>query len=386
MKRKNRRPRVLFVGRSVPMLLLRTTILGTAWRMYPSSMPWERHDEMNLVNFKKQLHVIPNILIFTYKTNLLTANITDLSTMEKVFLNNTFDTISLHPNSTVRFLDDADCLAAIQEVYSADTNMTGHFMAEQEGMYRGDICRGAALYQTGGIYFDMDVVARMSMWDVIEKDVDFVVPKEPVKPDPERRAFYQAFVAATPRHPIVRTYLDLFEGFYNKRVPRPIHLLGVHFMKDAYYQSGYDQSRTRLWTAMTYNDKLLPYVEPPKSRQPGCSDVVIAQPEPPTAYNPSVDPKLIVPLDTNVYGSQRCPLPEARREKYEKMLNAMNPEQREKLELLVAEGQRRTELRKKLIAAGFKPGPGLDRALSRILEAKRKVENPSASKPSSKLG
>lgn len=259
-------------------------------------------------------HIIPNILIFTYRINLLLVqNVSELTIMEQVFLNNTLNTISLHPGATVRFLDNADCLEAIQEVYpNAALNMTHHFIAEEQGMYKGDICRGAALYQTGGLYFDMDMVARMSLFDVIERNVDFVVPKEPVKENPERRSLYQAFVAATPRHPIIRSYLDLFEGFYNNRIPRPYDLLGVYFMKLAYYnESKYDKSTTRLWTAMTYDDMLLPHVQPPKTLLDGCSDVVVNQPEPP--HNASVGITVLVPLDTNVYGSVRCPLPKKHR-------------------------------------------------------------------------
>ena len=317
--KNNRKKRSGIFATLLNILVTVLILLGVVhMAAFHSSLSWDDLDGTKMAqqleySFKRltNQHVIPDILIFTYKTNLLMANFTELSIMEKVFLNNTFNTISLHPGATVRFLDDADCLAAIQEVYSADTNMTGHFMAEREGMYRGDVCRGAALYQTGGIYFDMDVVARMSMWDVIEKDVDFVVPQEPVKPDPKYRTFYQAFVAATRRHPIIRTYLDLFEGFYNKRLSRPINLLGVHFMKDAYYQSGYDNSTTRLWTAMDYSPRLLPYITPPQSTLYDCKGVVIAQPEPPTrTYDASVDRQLIVPLDTNVHGSKRCPLPE----------------------------------------------------------------------------
>ena len=247
---------------------------------------------------------IPNILIFTYDKNVLTAPIIELNLMEQVFQNNTLNTISLHPGAQVRFLDDNDCIAAIQSVYNNSTNMVHHFQVETEGMYKGDICRGAALYQTGGIYLDMDLVARMTLWDVIPPEVDFVVPQENAKPDPRYRTFYQAFIAAAPRHVVIRSYLDLFEAFYNKRIPRPINLLGVHFMKDAYYASGANATTTtRIWTEMIFQADLLPHIKP-QSNNEACSNVIIAQPEAPNQY----DPNMIVPFFTNVHGSKRCPL------------------------------------------------------------------------------
>ena len=291
--------------RNIVVLLLAIIIIW--WWFLPLTLLLTLGESKFFAIHKHQhLHKIPNILTFTYKTNLLTAKVADLTALEQVYRENTLATIALHPYATVRFLDDAACLEEIRSVYPDHTNMTKHFSLEEQGMYKGDVCRGAALYRTGGLYFDIDIVVRMSIWDVLtDPSVEFVVPQENFKSQAIYRSFYQAFFATTPRHVILRKYLDLFEGFYNKRIPKPINLLGVHFMKAAYLESDFNVSSTRIWTEMIYNQHLFPYIalHPLSSL---CSNVVIAQPEAPTSYNKSFDPQVIVVMDSNVDGSIPC--------------------------------------------------------------------------------
>ena len=157
-------------------------------------------------------HIIPPILTFTYHTNLLTTPTSQLSDSEdKALALNVHQITSLHPESKIRFLNDNDCLQSIQATLGTNTNLTTYFQNEQHGMYKADICRGAALYETGGLYFDIDVETRSSipLWDVIAPTTEFVTTL--VHKDSNHVGnFFQAFIGVVPHHPIMKRYLELF--------------------------------------------------------------------------------------------------------------------------------------------------------------------------------
>ena len=172
-------------------------------------------------------HAIPSILIFTYHTNLLTTLESDLGDEEDVALaHNVRSIISLHTNdssttttttTTVRFLTDEDCIDSIRMALGHDTNLTTYFTTEKHGMYKADICRGAALYESGGLYFDVDIEARMSMFHVLHTQTRFVTTL--VHKDSNHHGmFFQAFIGSTPQHPILKRYLELFVLYYEGKV------------------------------------------------------------------------------------------------------------------------------------------------------------------------
>ena len=82
-------------------------------------------------------------------------------------------------------------------------------------MFKGNICREAALYKTGGHYFDLDIQARVSMWDFADTKTNFVVPKihKEIKRSEE---ILQACIEVTECNPIMKGYLELFHHFYDK--------------------------------------------------------------------------------------------------------------------------------------------------------------------------
>lgn len=147
---------------------------------------------------------------------------------------------------TVSFLSHHECLGVIKK---AEPRLVRHFLAETEEEYKTDVCRAAALYLHGGYYHDVDV-------GIVEPvDLDSLGIPEPM-PDPlwqfralNRRnvlstptradivtfatvysghggEFFQGFVAATPRHPVLKRSLDYtvayYEGTLEELLPRSI--------------------------------------------------------------------------------------------------------------------------------------------------------------------
>ena len=91
-------------------------------------------------------------------------------------------------------------------------------------MFKADICRGTALYETGGLYFDVDLHVSFNLFDtyydknkkddiddqipVIPYETEFVVPRVH-RQSKYRRSFFEAFIGITSQHPTMKQYLDL---------------------------------------------------------------------------------------------------------------------------------------------------------------------------------
>ena len=104
---------------------------------------------------------IPERMVFTYKSNILESG------KPKLYYDNVYATISAyraqwgHPaddgrggGADVDFLDDNACRMVVEEV---EPQLTPFFDSETRGDHKADICRIAALYKSGGYYFDMDL-------------------------------------------------------------------------------------------------------------------------------------------------------------------------------------------------------------------------------------
>ena len=235
-------------------------------------------------------HAIPPILTFTYHTNLITTPIESLKDEEdRALSRNVRDIIEMHPGSAVNFLNDEDCLDSIRNALGQNTTLAGYFSKETKGMYKADICRGAALYETGGLYFDIDIEPRVSLWDAVAPTTEFVTILVH-KDSNHLGGFFQAFIGVTPRSPVMRRYLELFVDYYEGRlqVDGP---LGVYFLRFAYnqvtdqpdtYLKGKDRlprpvDKMELWQEVRYDPARFPSIKRSKwGKRRACQMLVVA--------------------------------------------------------------------------------------------------------------
>ena len=169
-------------------------------------------------------------------------------------------------------------------------------------MYKADICRGAALYEHGGLYMDVDMHARMPLWSVIKPMSTFVVPfvhRESKHPG----NFFQAFIGSVPNNPIIKRYLELFIDHYQGKIDLQ-GPLGVLLLRKAHdevvgtpeHPKKSDQM-AQYFMEVLFDSKTFPDVPPPDwGARRACHFVVVANTQPP----------YIVPFYSHVKGSRMC--------------------------------------------------------------------------------
>lgn len=281
-------------------------------------------------------HRIPNILIFTHAINLLEPLLlllpTDNATTSPEMLaewhvlqHNVRAIVDLHPGATIRFLTNSDCVTSIRRAVEstwgviATAKLVHHFEKETRGMYKADLCRGAALYETGGVYFDVDLGVRLNVWTVLNPNTEFSTIRVH-NASKQPGAFFQAFMAVTPHHAVIERYLQLFYEYYEGHLPkyhdRP---LGVVMLKDAFDDvvvgsgsNNNNNSQAATHTTTTTISEIfqeVPYrwdwqhsylrgVAPPTwGARRACKFIVVTGNRPP----------LTVPFYSRIAGSRMCP-------------------------------------------------------------------------------
>ena len=245
-------------------------------------------------------HTIPNVLIFTHYINLLETD--DLTGEDLALKANVQNSVDLHSDAQVLFLTDDDCLESIARVMGSNTPLLDFFRKESHGMYKADICRGAALYEHGGLYLDIDMQARMSLWSVIAPTSTFVVPfvhRESKHPG----NFFQAFIGSVPKNPILKRYLELFIDHYEGKIDLQ-GPLGVLLLRKAHddilgtpkHPKESDQV-PQYFMEVLYDAQVFPDVPPPDwGVRRACHFVVVANAQSP----------YVVPFYSRVKGSRMC--------------------------------------------------------------------------------
>jgi mannosyltransferase OCH1-like enzyme len=159
---------------------------------------------------------IPRRLIFTHKHNLLETKDPPLlyANVQKTI--QTYREAWGDPNASVWFLNDTDCRSAI---YAAKPELVTYFDREVHGSWKADICRVAALYLTGGYYFDADMEA-LYPW-VPDSNVAFASATMP-----ENKSYFQSFLASERKGRILEEALDAMLLFYMNKTTRIMALIG----------------------------------------------------------------------------------------------------------------------------------------------------------------
>jgi mannosyltransferase OCH1-like enzyme len=245
-------------------------------------------------------HLIPNNILFTHYINLLSTDSADLEDSEdKALQRNVRQTIALHPTSQVNFYTDQDCIQAIQTAMGGDkpTPLVSYFQKEPKGMCKADICRGAALYNLGGLYFDIDIQPRMNIFSVLQPLSTEFTTVTVHKDSNWKGSFFQAFIGVTPKHPIMKRYLELFIQHYNgtRRIKKGP--LGVLLLRQAYDDLNRQQqmkNNTVLWEEVRYDPVRFPNVPPTIGSRRACHFLV------------AIPGTSIAPFYSRVRGSRMC--------------------------------------------------------------------------------
>jgi len=281
-------------------------------------------------------HAIPNILIFTHSVNLLH----DSALPERLVGGNDDDDdekgelralqanvrgiSKLHPDATIRFLSDDDCVASIRNaaqesrrqrrgIDSAISGITTDmedrlvraFQNESVGMFKADLCRGAALLETGGLYFDADLGVRMNLWEVLDSTTQFCTVR--VHRDSHHRgAFFQAFIGSTRQHPFLLEYLVLFDRYYLGELPslkgKP---LGVVLLKRAYDRVLTEQAKMRNYgNVTTGTDPKQPILVSPPDSAPDAKTTTEIWQE--VLYNREMKESLLSSVPYPTWGTRRA--------------------------------------------------------------------------------
>lgn len=179
-------------------------------------------------------------------------------------------------------------------------------------MYKADICRGSALYETGGIYLDVDVGVRHDLWSDLLHTTAFVTSRVHVQSHYPGH-FFQAILGAAPHSPILYKYLQLFQDHYTgvERVEKgPLGVILLRRAWDRIYDSTTHTPPTELYQEVLYDKKLFPHLHPAPTwgTRRACHFVVVA-----TANHPEniefswKERDYRIPLYSRIAGSRMCP-------------------------------------------------------------------------------
>lgn len=193
--------------------------------------------------------IVPHILWFTYKHNLLKIR-------EPLELyDNVVDTITAYRKTwgeidvPVHFMSDEDCIPLIKRM---EPRMVSYFLDEKEGAFKADICRIAALYFHGGYYSDIDM-KTIEPFVLSGKRYTFATVR--CKDVGDRNivstcGFFQSFIASVPGHVLLRVSMEIILQVYIEDGNKS--MLGVVAMYHAYEKLSEEEKDT-IYLLNTYS-------------------------------------------------------------------------------------------------------------------------------------
>lgn len=149
--------------------------------------------------------MIPKIIFQSWKTKnigpVLEANVKKIK--------------DLNPEYEYFLYDDIDCRKFLLENFGV--NYANAFDILIPGAFKCDFWRYAVLYVYGGVYLDMDITPYVPFRDILEPDDEFVSVID--RKIDGIVGIYQAFLACTPRNPIMKLSLDIaFVNIATRRI------------------------------------------------------------------------------------------------------------------------------------------------------------------------
>lgn len=184
------------------------------------------------------LPLIPHTIFFTYKHNILENKEPSNFYDNIMYTIHEYRTLWGDPDAPVRFLDNDDC---VKDIEMAEPRLVPLFQNAVSGAWMADVCRIAALYNSGGYYFDIDLKVVQPVDLRNNNNISFVTVHETAV----YMNFFQAFIASTPRNPILKIALDKMLDYHEGRL-KIFGNLGPYTLNQA-YKSVSPQEQAQAW-------------------------------------------------------------------------------------------------------------------------------------------
>jgi len=151
--------------------------------------------------------MIPKIIWQTWKTktNLFPSMQNAINSIKE-----------LNPEYEHRLFDDTDCDEYIKKHFPVSVLKAYRILGP--GAYKADIWRYCVLIKEGGVYFDIDFVAYVSLREILQPSDQFVSVKDREYQGPH--AVFQAFIACPSNLEVMKTILNLVVDTVLKREAR----------------------------------------------------------------------------------------------------------------------------------------------------------------------
>jgi hypothetical protein len=114
--------------------------------------------------------------------------------------------LGISPDMRVRYFNNNACRAYLLKHYTRD--MAIYFDQEENGSYKGDICRTAVLANEGGFYIDLDMQLRTPLKGLVDDATTFMTAKSATS------GCLNAIMAAVPKSPVMLRTMEHIRLWY----------------------------------------------------------------------------------------------------------------------------------------------------------------------------